>query len=268
MYAASYGARTVRGPGRRPPTPESRSSRPPSTWTSSSRPGCCAPAATGPAGPPGSAAGPRSTSRPTLTSASRAPSGRPRGDAHGRGPRPAAGRTRGPPCCEPPGSGPRSSRQPRAHAAVPAGSGPSDPPPSAKPSWSSTASSRTVGPRPDGGCSTAPPAAFARSPELMTAAARAAGSRVTVLEAAEPSPCGRVLVREVAQIFAGSHTDHGAELRCRGRRDHRFRRPGERRAASRVRHGLRRPRGFEHRSLVRGIAGGTRGDLSHVPVCT
>jgi 3-phenylpropionate/trans-cinnamate dioxygenase ferredoxin reductase subunit len=45
------------------------------------------------------------------------------------------------------------------------------------------------------------------------AAARAAGAEVTVLEAAE-LPLLRVLGREVAQVFAGLHTDHGVDLRC------------------------------------------------------
>ncbi|MBT2408548.1 MULTISPECIES: NAD(P)/FAD-dependent oxidoreductase [unclassified Streptomyces] len=44
------------------------------------------------------------------------------------------------------------------------------------------------------------------------AAARAAGVEVTVLETAE-LPLLRVLGREVAQIFADLHTDHGVELR-------------------------------------------------------
>ncbi|MFJ9852452.1 NAD(P)/FAD-dependent oxidoreductase [Streptomyces sp. NPDC101150] len=46
-----------------------------------------------------------------------------------------------------------------------------------------------------------------------TAAARAAGVEVTVLEAAE-LPLLRVLGREVAQVFADLHTDHGVEIRC------------------------------------------------------
>ncbi|MER0484682.1 FAD-dependent oxidoreductase [Streptomyces sp. Edi2] len=45
------------------------------------------------------------------------------------------------------------------------------------------------------------------------AAARAAGVEVTVLEMAE-LPLLRVLGREVSQIFADLHTDHGVELRC------------------------------------------------------
>ncbi|MEV6793053.1 FAD-dependent oxidoreductase [Streptomyces sp. NPDC051320] len=45
-----------------------------------------------------------------------------------------------------------------------------------------------------------------------TAAARSAGVEVTVLEAAE-LPLLRVLGQEVAQIFAGLHTEHGADLR-------------------------------------------------------
>ncbi|MEU1892315.1 NAD(P)/FAD-dependent oxidoreductase [Streptomyces pristinaespiralis] len=45
------------------------------------------------------------------------------------------------------------------------------------------------------------------------AAARAAGAEVTVLEAAE-LPLLRVLGREVSQIFAELHTDHGVDLRC------------------------------------------------------
>jgi 3-phenylpropionate/trans-cinnamate dioxygenase ferredoxin reductase subunit len=44
------------------------------------------------------------------------------------------------------------------------------------------------------------------------AAARAAGAEVTVLEAAE-LPLLRVLGREVAQVFAGLHRDHGVDLR-------------------------------------------------------
>ncbi|MFI0716652.1 NAD(P)/FAD-dependent oxidoreductase [Streptomyces inhibens] len=45
------------------------------------------------------------------------------------------------------------------------------------------------------------------------AAARAAGVEVTVLEAAE-LPLLRVLGREVSQVFADLHTDHGVDLRC------------------------------------------------------
>ena len=45
-----------------------------------------------------------------------------------------------------------------------------------------------------------------------TAAARAAGVEVTVLEMAE-LPLLRVLGREVAEVFAGLHTDHGVDLR-------------------------------------------------------
>lgn len=45
------------------------------------------------------------------------------------------------------------------------------------------------------------------------AAARAAGLQVTVLEVAE-LPLLRVLGREVSQIFADLHTDHGVDLRC------------------------------------------------------
>ena len=45
------------------------------------------------------------------------------------------------------------------------------------------------------------------------AAARAAGVEVTVLESAE-LPLLRVLGREVAQVFAGLHRDHGVDLRC------------------------------------------------------
>jgi 3-phenylpropionate/trans-cinnamate dioxygenase ferredoxin reductase component len=45
-----------------------------------------------------------------------------------------------------------------------------------------------------------------------TAAARAAGVEVTVLEAAE-LPLLRVLGREVAQVFAGLHREHGVDLR-------------------------------------------------------
>jgi 3-phenylpropionate/trans-cinnamate dioxygenase ferredoxin reductase component len=44
------------------------------------------------------------------------------------------------------------------------------------------------------------------------AAARAAGVEVTILEAAE-LPLLRVLGREVAQVFAGLHRDHGVDLR-------------------------------------------------------
>ncbi|MGW3012408.1 NAD(P)/FAD-dependent oxidoreductase [Streptomyces sp. NPDC001219] len=46
-----------------------------------------------------------------------------------------------------------------------------------------------------------------------TAAARAAGAEVTVLEAAA-LPLLRVLGPEVARVFATLHTDHGVELRC------------------------------------------------------
>ncbi|MYU55895.1 MULTISPECIES: NAD(P)/FAD-dependent oxidoreductase [Streptomyces] len=49
-----------------------------------------------------------------------------------------------------------------------------------------------------------------------TAAARAAGVEVTVLEAAE-LPLLRVLGREVAQLFADLHTAHGVDLRCGAR---------------------------------------------------
>ncbi|RST19567.1 NAD(P)/FAD-dependent oxidoreductase [Streptomyces sp. WAC05374] len=45
------------------------------------------------------------------------------------------------------------------------------------------------------------------------AAARTAGVEVTVLESAE-LPLLRVLGREVSQIFADLHTDHGVDLRC------------------------------------------------------
>ena len=45
------------------------------------------------------------------------------------------------------------------------------------------------------------------------AAARAAGVEVTVLEAAE-LPLLRVLGREVAQVFADLHREHGVDLRC------------------------------------------------------
>ncbi|MFF5973464.1 NAD(P)/FAD-dependent oxidoreductase [Streptomyces sp. NPDC012769] len=45
------------------------------------------------------------------------------------------------------------------------------------------------------------------------AAARTAGVEVTVLETAE-LPLLRVLGREVAQVFADLHTDHGVDLRC------------------------------------------------------
>ncbi|WP_329493664.1 NAD(P)/FAD-dependent oxidoreductase [Kitasatospora herbaricolor] len=44
------------------------------------------------------------------------------------------------------------------------------------------------------------------------AAARAAGAEVTVLESAE-LPLLRVLGREVAEVFAGLHRDHGVDLR-------------------------------------------------------
>jgi 3-phenylpropionate/trans-cinnamate dioxygenase ferredoxin reductase subunit len=44
------------------------------------------------------------------------------------------------------------------------------------------------------------------------AAARTAGAKVTVLEAAE-LPLLRVLGREVAEVFAGLHRDHGVDLR-------------------------------------------------------
>ena len=45
------------------------------------------------------------------------------------------------------------------------------------------------------------------------AAARAAGVEVTVLEMAE-LPLLRVLGRQVAQVFAGLHREHGVDLRC------------------------------------------------------
>ncbi|MEU7863326.1 FAD-dependent oxidoreductase [Nonomuraea sp. NPDC049141] len=45
------------------------------------------------------------------------------------------------------------------------------------------------------------------------AAARAAGAEVTVLESAE-LPLLRVLGREVAEVFAGLHREHGVDLRC------------------------------------------------------
>ncbi len=45
------------------------------------------------------------------------------------------------------------------------------------------------------------------------AAARAAGAEVSVLEMAE-LPLLRVLGRQVAQIFAGLHREHGVDLRC------------------------------------------------------
>ena len=45
------------------------------------------------------------------------------------------------------------------------------------------------------------------------AAARAAGAEVTVLEMAE-LPLLRVLGRQVAQVFAGLHREHGVDLRC------------------------------------------------------
>jgi 3-phenylpropionate/trans-cinnamate dioxygenase ferredoxin reductase component len=45
------------------------------------------------------------------------------------------------------------------------------------------------------------------------AAARAAGTEVTVLEAAD-LPLLRVLGPEVAQVFAGLHIEHGVDLRC------------------------------------------------------
>jgi 3-phenylpropionate/trans-cinnamate dioxygenase ferredoxin reductase subunit len=45
------------------------------------------------------------------------------------------------------------------------------------------------------------------------AAARTAGAKVTVLEAAE-LPLLRVLGREAAEVFAGLHRDHGVDLRC------------------------------------------------------
>ncbi len=46
-----------------------------------------------------------------------------------------------------------------------------------------------------------------------TAAARAAGVEVTVLEMSE-LPLLRVLGRQVAQVFAGLHREHGVDLRC------------------------------------------------------
>ncbi|MEU1422640.1 FAD-dependent oxidoreductase [Kitasatospora sp. NPDC005751] len=48
--------------------------------------------------------------------------------------------------------------------------------------------------------------------ETAAAAARTAGAEVTVLEAAE-LPLLRVLGREVAQVFADLHRDHGVDLR-------------------------------------------------------
>jgi 3-phenylpropionate/trans-cinnamate dioxygenase ferredoxin reductase component len=45
------------------------------------------------------------------------------------------------------------------------------------------------------------------------AAARAAGAEVTVLESAD-LPLLRVLGREVAEVFASLHRDHGVDLRC------------------------------------------------------
>jgi 3-phenylpropionate/trans-cinnamate dioxygenase ferredoxin reductase subunit len=45
------------------------------------------------------------------------------------------------------------------------------------------------------------------------AAARAAGTEVTVMEAAE-LPLLRVLGAEAAQVFAGLHREHGVDLRC------------------------------------------------------
>ncbi|GGW37611.1 hypothetical protein GCM10010381_22960 [Streptomyces xantholiticus] len=103
------------------------------------------------------------------------------------------------------------------------------------------------------------------------AAARTAGARVTVLEAAEPSLLRVAPVHEVAQILTRfAHRSRGrAALRCRGRRDHRFRRansvPGRRPGAPRP----ATPEGVRtHRSPVVGIAVGPEGDLSHVPVCT
>lgn len=47
----------------------------------------------------------------------------------------------------------------------------------------------------------------------VAAAARAAGAAVTVLERAE-LPLLRVLGREMAQVFANLHRDHGVDLRC------------------------------------------------------
>jgi 3-phenylpropionate/trans-cinnamate dioxygenase ferredoxin reductase component len=47
----------------------------------------------------------------------------------------------------------------------------------------------------------------------VAAAARAAGAAVTVLEMAE-LPLLRVLGRQVAQVFATLHRDHGVDLRC------------------------------------------------------
>jgi 3-phenylpropionate/trans-cinnamate dioxygenase ferredoxin reductase subunit len=45
------------------------------------------------------------------------------------------------------------------------------------------------------------------------AAARTAGAKVTVLEAAE-LPLLRVLGREAAEVFAGLHRDHGVDVQC------------------------------------------------------
>ncbi|OEU88895.1 pyridine nucleotide-disulfide oxidoreductase [Streptomyces abyssalis] len=47
----------------------------------------------------------------------------------------------------------------------------------------------------------------------VTAAAREAGVRVTLLEAAD-LPLVGVLGRETAQVFADLHTDHGVDVRC------------------------------------------------------
>ena len=45
------------------------------------------------------------------------------------------------------------------------------------------------------------------------AAARAAGVEVSVLERGDP-PLLRILGRELAEVFAGLHREHGVDLRC------------------------------------------------------
>ena len=67
----------------------------------------------------------------------------------------------------------------------------------------------------------------------VAAAARAHDTAVTILEAAE-LPLLAVLGREMGDVFADLHRDHGVDLRlgvC-DRRDQRVGRPGGRRACS------------------------------------
>lgn len=85
-------------------------------------------------------------------------------------------------------------------------------------------------------------------PLAATAAtARTAGARVTVLEAAGPSLLRVAPVHEWLESSPGLHTDHGGELRCRVGVAETTASGGRTAcpAAGQVRHGLRRPRGFE-----------------------